>query len=123
HGTHEQHCCSIDEGHDRPEIHPFDAVWFRTPSGNGWRFGVFQDDSNRYNGSWSPAPRDLTFKFPFRFDRSSYPICARLGPARRRDGTHVIVPVNVTTDAQPQLDPEQTELRVGDTVALQIGEE
>jgi hypothetical protein len=73
-------CCVMDTGHDHPEIHPFDAIWWKDPRRNGWVFGVFQDDSNRYSfphcgdsndNAWSQAPRDVTFTFPFKFKRSA----------------------------------------------------
>ena len=73
-------CCVMDLHHDHPEVHPFDAIWWKDPRKNGWVFGVFQDDSNRYsfphcgdtnNNAWSQAPRDVTFTFPFRFKRSA----------------------------------------------------
>ncbi len=120
HGSHRpnQHrdlCCSPDPGHDRPEIHPFDAVWFHHPDGRpGWMFGVFQDDSNRYSYShcssehnrsqWSQAPRDLTFRFPFQLPRASTPIKACLRHARVPNfagSMRPVTPLNVTTAAMP----------------------
>ena len=88
--AHKDWRCTLDKTHDRPEIHPFDATWWRIPSKpkakykrDGWVMAVFQDDSNRYsyphctddhNGSsWAQAPRDVTFRFPFRFDHSDKP--------------------------------------------------
>ncbi|HXU33971.1 MAG TPA: hypothetical protein VN851_25645 [Thermoanaerobaculia bacterium] len=112
--SHQKLCCSKDASHDRPEIHPFDAVWFRHPDGQpGWIFGVFQDDSNRYsfthcgdnNGNtWSQAPRDLTFRFPFRFPRSSTPLKACLRHTRTTNlqgSQRQVAPVNVTTAVMP----------------------
>jgi hypothetical protein len=114
---HTRLCCARDKGHDRPEIHPFDAVWWRHPDAgkNGWIFGVFQDDSNRYsfphcgdqnNGNtWSEPPRDLTFKFPFSFPRSQGPqkACLRhVKTKRMRDNAdNAIIPLNVSTAAMP----------------------
>jgi hypothetical protein len=108
---HRQLCCSVDASHDRPEIHPFDALWFLHPGGRpGWIFGVFQDDSNRYsfphcgsqnNGNtWSQGPRDLTFRFPFRFPRSQTPLkaCLRHTMTTTLAGVdHEDAPINVTT--------------------------
>jgi hypothetical protein len=114
-GDHREICCSTDASHDRPEIHPFDAVWFLHPSGRpGWIFGVFQDDSNRYsfphcgsqnNGNtWSQAPRDLTFRFPFRFPRSQAPLkaCLRHTVTTNLAGSEKeVIPINVTTKVMP----------------------
>ncbi len=110
---HRNLCCSPDAGHDRPEIHPMDAIWFRQPGGAlGWVFGVFQDDSNRYsfphcsddhNGNrWSEAPRDMTFRFPVRLPRSPIPWKACLRHTRNgRTPSQEILPVNVTTSSMP----------------------
>jgi hypothetical protein len=60
-----------DYGHGgRPEIHPFDAFWRRLHTDGGttrisWDFGAFQDDSNRFNDTWSKAPIDVEFRVPF----------------------------------------------------------
>jgi hypothetical protein len=115
--SHTNLCCSKvdkDDGHDIPEIHPFDAIWWRHPDRKGWIFGVFQDDSNRYsfphcdesssNGNeWSQAPRDLTFRFPFKFPRRSAPqrVCLRHVRTRKltEDAPNTVLPVNVTTGA------------------------
>lgn len=99
-----------DDGHDHPEIHPFDAVWWPRPAGNGYLFAVFQDDSNRYshpycgdqnNGNgWSQAPRDLRFRFPFSFSLSEAPVRADLRWVRTRDfddRERAVRPLNVTT--------------------------
>jgi hypothetical protein len=107
---HRRLCCVKDPGHDHPEIHPFDAIWWRNERKNGWIFGVFQDDSNRYsspycggnNGaSWSQAPRDVTFRFPFRFPRSAGCQLVQLRHVRttsmRNGSANVVRPVNVTT--------------------------
>jgi hypothetical protein len=109
-GDHRRLCCFPDPGHDHPEIHPFDAIWWKDPRRNGWVFGVFQDDSNRYssphcgdnNGAnWSQAPRDVTFRFPFRFKRSAG--CQRLelrhvrSTSLRTHAPNTVRPVNVTT--------------------------
>src|SRR5207302_2800 len=108
--SHTQLCRVIDPGHDHPEIHPFDAIWWRHPERKGWMFGVFQDDSNRYsfpycgdnNGNqWSQAPRDLTFRFPFRFPRRSAPQKACLRHVRTRNlkdnAPNIVRPMNITT--------------------------
>jgi hypothetical protein len=62
-----------DYGHGgRPEIHPFDAFWRRYHEPNAaalnWDLGVFQDDSNRFNGDWSKPPIVVEFKVPFCLD-------------------------------------------------------
>jgi hypothetical protein len=62
-----------DYGHGgRPEIHPFDAFWRRfhhaRATSINWDLGVFQDDSNRFNGDWSRAPIDVEFRVPFCLD-------------------------------------------------------
>jgi hypothetical protein len=62
-----------DYGHGgRPEIHPFDAFWRRFHEARSttidWDLGVFQDDSNRFNGDWSRAPIDVEFRVPFCLD-------------------------------------------------------
>jgi hypothetical protein len=62
-----------DYGHGgRPEIHPFDAFWrpfhFARSTSINWDLGVFQDDSNRFNGDWSRAPIDVEFRVPFCLD-------------------------------------------------------
>jgi hypothetical protein len=68
-----------DYGHGgRPEIHPFDAFWraFKGPRSStiSWDLGVFQDDSNRFNGDWSRAPIDVEFRVPFCLD---FPVSLR----------------------------------------------
>jgi hypothetical protein len=129
--SHRQFCCSKDPGHDRPEIHPFDAIWWRHPASKGWIFGVFQDDSNRYsfpycgsdnNGNeWSQAPRDLTFRFPFRFPRSSGPqkVCLRHVRTRalKDNAANIVRPLNVTTGAFVTPETEATTLTITETVA------
>lgn len=107
---HRRLCCFPDPGHDHPEIHPFDAIWWQDPRHNGWVFGVFQDDSNRYsephcgdnNGAkWSQAPRDVTFRFPFRFKRTAGCQVLALRHVRttslRTRAPNVVRPLNVTT--------------------------
>jgi hypothetical protein len=108
-GDHRRLCCVAESGHDHPEIHPFDAIWWKDPRKNGWVFGVFQDDSNRYssphcgdnNGArWSQAPRDVTFRFPFRFKRSAGCRRAQLRHVRTTNfggAAHTVRPLNVTT--------------------------
>ena len=63
-----------DYGHGgRPEIHPFDGFWRqrhrdgRAPSIT-WDMGIFQDDSNRFNSTWSSPPIDMEFSVPFCID-------------------------------------------------------
>jgi hypothetical protein len=141
-GAHTTACCSKDVSHDRPEIHPLDAIWSRhpDPGRDGWIFGVFQDDSNRYSkpdcggsndNEWSQAPRDLTFRFPFSFARSSAPKVACIRHLRTRKvrietvsagfppifknvlgAPHTITPLNVTTAAQP--DPLEESKQFGE---------
>lgn len=140
HGSgHKNTCCSWDVSHDRPEIHPFDAVWWHGSPDDGprtWRFGVFQDDSNRYNfehcgdnngNTWSAAPRDLTLRFPFSFQSSDFPICARVRRAHSVAGgaSTSVPPWNVTTAMQPEQFTEQKQLRVqpSGALALEIEEE
>lgn len=107
---HRRLCCAPDGSHDHPEIHPFDAIWWRHPGKDGWMLGVFQDDSNRYsrphcgdtNGNrWSDAPRDVTFRFPFRFSAASGCRRVQLRHVRttslRTGAGHTVVPLNVTT--------------------------
>jgi hypothetical protein len=63
-----------DYGHGgRPEIHPFDGFWRqRHRDGRAstvtWDFGAFQDDSNRFNSTWSSPPVDMEFSVPFCVD-------------------------------------------------------
>ena len=111
--THSELCRVLDTDHDHPEMHPFDAIWWRHPDHQGWMFGVFQDDSNRYsfphcgstqNGNeWSQAPRDLTFRFPFKFPVRSAPQHACLQHVRTRslvsNSENIVGPMNVTTSA------------------------
>lgn len=145
HGDHEPSshtrlCCVKDEddNHDIPEIHPFDAIWWRHPARNGWIFGVFQDDSNRYsfphcresesNGNtWSQAPRDLTFEFPFRFPRRSAVQRACLRHVRTTklvDGTpNIVRPLNVTTGAFADPQSEVTTLILGRQRLLEVVKE
>jgi len=123
-------------GHDHPEIHPFDAIWWRHPEKNGWMFGVFQDDSNRYsfpfcgdnNGNdWSQAPRDMTFRFPFRFSQRSslQKVCLRHVRTRAlKDGAaHTVRPMNVTTGAFVTPATELTTLIIGGRPMLQVMKE
>lgn len=131
---HRRMACAAEVGHDRPEIHPFDAVWFRHPNGSpGWVFGVFQDDSNRYsyphcgddhNGNrWSDAPRDLTFKFPFQFPRHQTPskVCVQHVRTLSLYGSpNTVAPLNVTTHLVPGPLSEVHVLR--DTAGLPVME-
>jgi hypothetical protein len=136
--SHTRLCCVKDRSHDLPEIHPFDAIWWRHPARNGWIFGVFQDDSNRYsfphcresqsNGNtWSQAPRDLTFEFPFRFPRRSavQRVCLRhVRTTKLRDGTpNIVRPLNVTTGAFVSPQSEVTTLIRGGQRLLEIAKE
>jgi hypothetical protein len=135
--SHRQFCCLKDPHHDLPEIHPFDAIWWRHPERKGWMFGVFQDDSNRYsfphcgdqnNGNeWSQAPRDLTFRFPFRFPWRSAPQKACLRHVRTRNlkdnAPNIVRPLNVTTGAFVTPRTEVTALTVGDFRLLEVVKE
>lgn len=136
--SHTQLCCWADDDHDHPEIHPYDAIWWRHPDRNGWMFGIFQDDSNRYsfphcresqsNGNtWSQAPRDLTFEFPFRFPRRSavQRVCLRhVRTTRLRDGSaNIVAPLNVTTGAFTGSQPEIPTLRIGRETLLELVKE
>lgn len=133
---HREHCCSKDPDHDRPEIHPFDALWLRHPSGQpGWVFGAFQDDSNRYSSppcgggffpnNWSQAPRDLTFRFPFRFPRGATPPKACLRHTRTTNifgDAWRVQPLNVTTRFMPQPLSEAKRLESGGVTVLEVVE-
>ena len=134
---HSELCC-FDSSHDHPEIHPYDAVWWRHPARNGWMFGVFQDDSNRYsfphcresqsNGNtWSQAPRDLTFEFPFRFPRRSavQRVCLRhVRTTKLKDGSaNIVRPLNVITGAFTDPQSEVTTLRIGRQRLLELVKE
>jgi hypothetical protein len=153
-GAHTTPCCSKDIGHDRPEIHPFDAIWWRhpDPGRDGWIFGVFQDDSNRYSNpdcggsndnQWSQAPRDVTFRFPFSFARSAVPKVACIRHLRTRKlkietvstsfgsqtifknvlgAPHTIAPLNVTTAAQPDRLEESKQLVDGRVTLVTVVE-
>ncbi|MFZ0751658.1 MAG: hypothetical protein WAM70_20020 [Pyrinomonadaceae bacterium] len=135
--NHRDLCCSQDSSHDIPEIHPFDAIWWRHPERKGWMFGVFQDDSNRYsfphcgdenNGNeWSQAPRDLTFRFPFRFPRRSAPQKACLRHVRTRNlkdnSPNIVRPLNVTTGVFVNPATEVIALRVGGQRLLEVVKE
>jgi len=135
---HANLCCTIDSDHDHPEIHPFDAIWWRHPETNGWIFGVFQDDSNRYsfphcresesNGNtWSQAPRDLTFRFPFRFPSRSNNQGACLRHVRTRrliDGAaNTVRPLNITTGSFANFGTEIPELVIGNRRYLRVTKE
>ena len=97
-------CCSKELDHDRPEIHPADALWWRHPDADGWMFALMQDDSNRYssphcdesnNGNeWAQAPRDITLKFPFTYPLSSPNLRACLRHMRTKNfsNTNVVIP-------------------------------
>ena len=136
--SHPELCCLKDPSHDHPEIHPYDAIWWRHPARNGWMFGVFQDDSNRYsfphcresqsNGNtWSQAPRDLTFEFPFRFSRRSavQRVCLRhVRTTRLRDGSpNIVRPLNVITGAFTDPQSEVTTLILGRERLLELVKE
>jgi hypothetical protein len=134
--SHKQLCCANDAGHDRPEIHPFDAIWWRHPERKGWMFGVFQDDSNRYsspycgdnNGNeWSQAPRDLTFRFPFRFPRGTAPqkVCLRHVRTRnlKDNAANVVRPLNVTTGVFVTPQTEVVALTAGGQRLLEVVKE
>jgi hypothetical protein len=141
HGSHSasRHtllCGSLDPSHDRPEIHPFDAIWWRHPEANGWMFAVFQDDSNRYsfphcdddhNGNeWSQAPRDLTFRFPFQFSRQNTPRQFVLQHVRTRNfngSQSIIQPKNVMTSALVNTTSQTTSLVIGGQTLLQVVKE
>ena len=74
-----------DYGHGgRPEIHPFDTFWrrFHDPRASTmtWDLGVFQDDSNRFNGDWSRAPIDVELRVPFCVD---FPVSVRTAVTNR----------------------------------------
>jgi hypothetical protein len=133
--SHTELCCFKDSSHDHPEIHPYDAIWWRHPERNGWMFGVFQDDSNRYsfphcresqsNGNtWSQAPRDLTFEFPFRFPRRSavQRVCLRhVRTTKLWNGTaNIVRPLNVTTGAFTDPKSEVTTLVIGRERLLEL---
>ena len=134
---HTQLCRVLDNDHDHPEIHPFDAVWWGHPERKGWMFGVFQDDSNRYsfphcgddnNGNeWSQAPRDLTFRFPFKFPRRSATqrVCLRHVRTRRlRDNAaNTVRPLNITTGAFVTPATESTTLTIGGQRLLEVVKE
>lgn len=134
---HRELCCSPDTGHDRPEIHPSDALWFLHPDGKpGWVFGTFQDDSNRYsfphcgdqhNGNtWSQAPRDLTFRFPFSLPRTPALSKACLRHFRTTDFSGTIrdvLPINVTTAAMEDPLFEVKTLTDGSQVVLEVIEQ
>lgn len=133
---HRELCCSPDASHDRPEIHPFDALWFLHPDGKpGWVFGAFQDDSNRYsfphcgdqhNGNtWSQAPRDVTFRFPFKLPRTPSLSKACLRHFRTTDfaGTiRDVEPINVTTAVMEDPLVEVKKLLDGGQVVLEAVE-
>lgn len=133
--SHTLLCGSLDPGHDRPEIHPFDAVWWRHPEANGWMFAMFQDDSNRYsfphcgdnNGNeWSQAPRDLTFRFPFQFSLPEAPRQAVLQHAVTRNfngAQNAVRPKNVTTSLFVNPGPQVTSLIVDGRRLLDVVKE
>jgi hypothetical protein len=135
--SHPNLCCSQDATHDLPEIHPFDSIWWRHPERNGWMFAVFQDDSNRYsfphcsdehNGNtWSQAPRDMTFNFPFRFPRRSAPQKACLRHVRTRklrdNAPNIVRPLNVTTGEFVNPATEVIALTVGGQRLLEVVKE
>ncbi len=128
----------VDGSHDHPEIHPFDAIWWRSVGADGWTFALFQDDSNRYStpscsgdsdhndNRWSQAPRELTFRFPFRFPRAEAPRRACLRHARTpRFGEpvpHEVIPLNVTTAGRPAPFAESKTLSSGGTTLLEVVE-
>jgi hypothetical protein len=127
----------LDTDHDHPEIHPFDAIWWRHPEHKGWMFGAFQDDSNRYsfphcgddnNGNeWSQAPRDLTFRFPFKFPLRSAPQHACLQHMRtrslRNNSDNTVRPMNVTTGAFVDPNTESLALTIKGQLLLNVVKE
>jgi len=128
----------FDQSHDTPEIHPFDTIWWAHPGGNGYRFAVFQDDSNRYShpycggqnnaSGWSQAPRDLRFRFPFSFPLSEAPIRADVGRVRTRDfdgRANVVLPLNVSTAfyTAPEEGPDNRRFVSEGRVLLEVVEE
>jgi hypothetical protein len=136
---HTAPCCLRDSGgHDYMEIHPFDAVWWRHPSLNGWMFAVFQDDSNRYSephcggkdgqdndNLWSQAPRDVTFRFPFSFPRAQAPLkaCLRLARTESFSGVpNAVVPLHVSTDRLSDPMTEAKFLVDGTAVVMEVVE-
>lgn len=133
---HTELCCSPDASHDRPEIHPIDALWFLNPGRHpGWTFAVFQDDSNRYSEphcgwwdydtTWSQGPRDLTFHFPFRFSRSQLPLKACLRHTRALNFVNQFTevrPINVVTALMDDPLPELKKLEVGGQTLLEVVE-
>jgi hypothetical protein len=134
--SHNALCRVLDTDHDHPEMHPFDAIWWRHPERTGWMFGVFQDDSNRYsfphcgdnNGNeWSQAPRDLTFRFPFRFPLRSAPQHACLRHVRSRklrdNSPNTVRPLNVTTGAFVNPATEALVLNLGGKRVLEVTKE
>jgi hypothetical protein len=134
--NHRVFCQSIDIGHDQPEIHPFDAIWWEHPDRKGWMFGVFQDDSNRYsfphcgssNGNeWSQAPRDLTFRFPFKFPRRDTAQQACLRHVRTRDlprnAANIVRPLNVSTGEFVNPSTEAAVLTIGGRDLLRVVKE
>ena len=135
---HTELCCFDKDDHDHPEIHPYDAIWWRHPARNGWMFGVFQDDSNRYsfphcresqsNGNtWSQAPRDLTFEFPFSFPRRSavQRVCLRhvRTTTLKNNSPNIVRPLNVTTGAFTNPQSEVTTLTIGGKRLLELVKE
>lgn len=133
---HTELCCSPDASHDRPEIHPMDALWFLNPGRHrGWTFAVFQDDSNRYSephcgwfdydSTWSQGPRDLTFHFPFRFAQSQLPLKACLRHTRALNLLNQFTdvrPINVTTALMDDPLPEMKKLEIGGQTLLEVVE-
>ena len=148
-GNHANLCCVPEKEHDHPEIHPFDAIWWRNPEQDGWIFALFQDDSNRYsspycgplitgtpyNGfpspndgtGWSQAPRDVTLRFPFSFDMSDAPLHAVVHrfstPPVAGGDARTVVPLNVTTADRTRASDEAKTLRVNGRVVVSVDEE
>lgn len=133
---HTQFCSSKDASHDRPEIHPFDAIWWRHPQSKGWMFGVFQDDSNRYSkpysgdtnhNGWSQGPRDLILRFPFKFPLQSAPMKACLRHVRTHflwsGASSTVVPMNITTGEVVDLQTQVTALTLGGQRVLEVVKE
>lgn len=135
---HTELCCLKGGSHDHPEIHPYDAIWWRHPAMNGWMFGVFQDDSNRYSfphcreshsnhNTWSQAPRDLTFEFPFKFPRRTavQRVCLRhVRTTKLKDGSpNIVRPLNVTTGEFTDPQSEVTRLIIGRERLLELVKE
>lgn len=110
HGSHAPDSHELESptaDHDWPEIHPIDVVWWPRP--RGFRFAVFQDDSNRYsdpdcgetNGNrWSQAPIDRLLSFPFEVEVDELPVRVDVRRTRVLNMNGVrseVQPLNVST--------------------------